>query len=141
MENVRDKLRFVRKDANPGLTEELKKIYEEIAIKESIDASRPLIRKHMNLLKHSEELQDMGLTPELLRKISVGDAGKRVFEKNRKLVDNLMKLEQGLIAFEKSEAKASKLYPEIAKKFERTCQCHKHKNQKASEKAKHFLYH
>ena len=106
IDKVRDKLRFVRKDANPGLTEDLKKIYEEIALKESLDASRPLIRRHMNLLKHSDELHEMGLTPELLRKISVGDAGKRVFEKNRKLLDNLMKLEQGLISFEKSEARA-----------------------------------
>ena len=33
-EDVREKLRFVRKNANPGLNDELKKIYDDIAVKE-----------------------------------------------------------------------------------------------------------
>lgn len=81
----------------------------------------------------------MGLTPELLRKISVGDAGKQVFDKNRMLLDSLIKLERGLHSYEKQEAKMQKINE--AAKFERTCNCHNLKNQKASEKAKHFLHH
>lgn len=45
----------------------------------------------------------MGLTPDLLRKLKNGNADKKVFEKNRNLLDNLMKLERGLVSFEKQE--------------------------------------
>ena len=44
-------------------------------MKESLEASRPLIRRNLNLLNANGGLQEMGLTPDLLRKISVGDAG------------------------------------------------------------------
>ena len=71
----------------------------------------------MNLLSQNQELKDMGLTPDLLYKISAGDAGKKVFDKNRKLLDNLIKLERGLVAYEKKEAKYSQAYD--VPKFER----------------------
>ena len=74
-EDVRDKLREARKKTNSSLSEELQKIYEDIAVKESLEASRPLIRRNLNLLNANGGLQELGLTPDLLRKISVGDAG------------------------------------------------------------------
>ena len=82
----------------------------------------------------------MGLTPDLLAKISAGDAGQRVFDKNRKLLDSLMKLERGLVTYEKQETRQKKVL-ESPPKFERTCQCHNKQHQKASDKAKHFLHH
>ena len=74
----------------------------------------------MKILSDNSELQELGLTPELLGKISVGDAGKRVFDKNRKLLDNLLKLERGLVAYEKQEKKNQMIY-DSPPKFERTC--------------------
>lgn len=51
-----------------------------------------------------------------------------------------MKLERGLVAYEKQETKNRKVL-ESPPKFERTCQCHNKQHQKASDKAKHFMYH
>lgn len=48
VENVRDKMRFVRRVAHPGLNDEIQKIYKELEVKEHLEASRPLIRRHIN---------------------------------------------------------------------------------------------
>ena len=50
-----------------------------------------------------------------------------------------MTLERSLITMEKTQKKVNLNLN--SKKFERTCNCHKHKNQKLSDVAKHYLYH
>ena len=47
------------------------------------------------------DLSEIGLQPELLRKINAKDTGSKVLEKNEKLLNKLMKLERSLVTLDK----------------------------------------